>query len=84
MNGLSPFCREVLDVLCLQRHEAGEPRMGTREVEMAGRMSAAEKKQLWPALSLLRKRGLVTRRRGWVWATEKAYETWLEKREEGA
>lgn len=62
---------DVLGLLVDCRREAGEPRMGTREVEIArlcgGRRALLE-------ITRLRRAGLVRRGRGYAWVEESAFQ----------
>lgn len=64
--------KEILEILALIRKEAGEKEIGTREVELVP--DGIEQKKYWNALKQLSKDGMITRRSGWMWITDKGFQ----------
>lgn len=62
---------EILETLGQIRKDAGQPRIGTREVELAGYWDNAQ--VFWQAVKNLSEQGLVERRSGWFWITDKGF-----------
>jgi hypothetical protein len=63
---------DLLETLCRQRHDAGEPEIGAHWNNLAGNDPVARQ-----ALKSLRAEGRVVGRGLWVWVTEEAYAQWL-------
>lgn len=68
---LSEVMADILETLCQIRRDAGEPRMGTREVELARR-----DRLIFVALTVLRSEGKIARGDGYCWVTEEAFAAW--------
>ena len=65
---------EILDLLFDQRHAAGEPKIGAREVEL---VKGSGRRAVWPILRALSAEGKITRGSGFCWLTEETHQEML-------
>lgn len=69
----SRTAHDILHTLAFIRFEAGQPEIGTREVELV-----KGDRMVWTHLKQLRAAGKIHRRGGWVWITEPAFREFCE------
>ncbi len=73
MRSLDDLQADLLGTLHQTRLDAGEPRIGVREVELVRSSRGAPARLVWAALRALRREGRITRSGGYTWITEEEF-----------